>query len=97
MAEQAKSKELKSTGYELFILLLSMVSIVNVAIVFVTAFVIIDPDVLTVVAIIDALLTIFFLFDFCYRYFTTDSKSGFFFKRWGCASFGCFGSRAPGA
>jgi hypothetical protein len=29
MAEQAKSKELKSTGYELFILLLSLVSILN--------------------------------------------------------------------
>ncbi len=29
MTEQTKSKELKSTGYELFILLLSLLSILN--------------------------------------------------------------------
>jgi voltage-gated potassium channel len=85
MAEQAQSKELKSTGYELFILLLSLVSIVNMAIAFIAGFVALDPNTLEVVAIIDTILTVFFLFDFSYRILTTSSKSGYFFRNWGWA------------
>ncbi len=84
-AAQTKDKELKSTGYELFILLLSLVSIFNLVIAFLSGFVLFDPDTLDVIVIIDAVLTIFFLFDFCYRFFTTASKSTYFFKRWGWA------------
>jgi voltage-gated potassium channel len=84
-AEQTKDKELKSTGYELFILLLSLVSILNMAVVFLSAFVLFDQDTMDVVAIIDAVLTLFFLFDFCYRFFTAASKSAYFFKKWGWA------------
>ncbi len=85
MAEQPKNKELKSTGYELFILLLSLVSIVNLAIVFIARFVALDQNTLDTVAFIDILLTEFFLFDFAYRILTTSSKSAYFFKRWGWA------------
>jgi voltage-gated potassium channel len=85
MAEQPRNKELKSTGYELFILLLSLVSIVNLMFEIVTGFIIHDQNTLSVLAIIDGMLTVFFVFDFCYRLFTTDSKSGYFFKRWGWA------------
>jgi voltage-gated potassium channel len=85
MAEQPKSKELKSTGYELFILLLSLVSILNLLFEADAAFITRDQNTLEVLAIIDAILTVFFLFDFCYRFFTTDSKSGYFFKDWGWA------------
>jgi voltage-gated potassium channel len=85
MAEQSKSKELKSTGYELFILLLSLLSILNLLLEANAAFVTRDQNTLEVLAIIDGILTVFFLFDFCYRFFTTDSKSGYFFKRWGWA------------
>lgn len=85
MAEQAESKELKSTGYELFILLLSLVSIVNLAIALISAFVAVDPNTLDAVAIIDTILTVFFLFDFLYRILTTSSKSGYFFRNWGWA------------
>ena len=83
--EQPKDKELKSTGYELFILLLSLVSILNMVVVFLTAFVLFDPDTLDVVAIIDIVLTLFFLFDFAYRILTTSAKSIYFFKKWGWA------------
>ncbi len=85
MAEQTKNKELKSTGYEVFILMLSLLSIVNLAIAFISRFVAVDQNTLDTVAVIDTILTIFFLFDFCYRIFTTSSKSGYFFKRWGWA------------
>jgi voltage-gated potassium channel len=84
-AEQTKNKELKSTGYELFILLLSLVSIFNMAVAFLSGFVFVDPDALTVIVIIDTVLTIFFLFDFLYRLLTTSPKSKYFFKNWGWA------------
>ena len=84
-AEQTKNNELKSTGYELFILLLSLVSILNMAVVFLSAFVLFDKDTLDVVALIDIILTFFFLFDFAYRILTTSAKSIYFFKKWGWA------------
>ena len=84
-AEPTKNKELKSTGYELFILLLSLVSIFNLAIAFISGFVTFDENLLDVIVIIDAVLTIFFLFDFLYRILTTSAKSQYFFKRWGWA------------
>jgi voltage-gated potassium channel len=75
----------------LFILLLSLVSIANMVFVFTTRFVIYDPDMLTTVSIIDAVLTIFFLFDFGYRILTTKAKSTYFFKNWGWADLlACF-------
>ena len=85
MAEQPNSKELKSTGYELFILLLSLVSIVNLIVEIASRFFTHDQNTLDVMAIVDGILTVFFVFDFCYRFFTADSKSGYFFKRWGWA------------
>jgi len=91
MAAQEKDKELKSTGYELFILLLSLVSIFNLAIAVISNFVIFDQDLLDVILIIDTILTIFFLFDFVYRILTTSAKSTYFFKNWGWADLlACF-------
>ncbi len=85
MAEQAEHKELKNTGYELFILLLSLVSIADMIISNFSTYIIFDATVLEVVTIIDIILTVFFLFDFLYRIFTTSFKSRYFFKNWGWA------------
>jgi len=84
-AAQPKNKELKDTGYELFILLLSLVSIFNMAIGFTANFVTFDQDLLDVILIIDTIITVFFLFDFCYRFFTASSRSAYFFKGAGWA------------
>ncbi|HXV98856.1 MAG TPA: ion transporter, partial [Anaerolineae bacterium] len=81
----AKDSELKSTGYELFILLLSLVSIFNLIVAVVVGFIWPDTNTLEVVGIIDAVLTVFFIFDFCYRILTTSAKSVYFFKHWGWA------------
>ncbi len=81
----AKSKELKSTSYELFILVLSLISIFDLAVDFLGSLLHINQNTLDVIAIIDIILTVFFVIDFCYRIFTTDSKSGYFFKGWGWA------------
>jgi voltage-gated potassium channel len=85
MAEEPKSKELKSTGYELFILLLSLVSILNLVFEATAGLFTHDQNTLDVLLIIDAILTVFFLFDFCYRFFTAESKRVYFFRGWGWA------------
>lgn len=85
MGEQAKHKELKSTGYELFILLLSLVSITDMVLTTFSTRIVVDVSVAEVVAITDMLLTTVFLFDFLYRIFTASSKRQYFFKNWGWA------------
>src|SRR5512136_3473180 len=85
MAEQTKHKELKSTGYELFILLLSLVSITDMVLSTFSTRILPDASVAEVVAITDMLLTPVFLYDFSYRMFTATSKRQYFFKNWGWA------------
>ena len=83
MKKAGKNPDLKDTGYELFILLLSVVSIINLAIVVFGPRLGIPESMLEVIYIINGILTIFFIIDFCYRFFTTDSKKNYFFKNWG--------------
>ena len=78
-----KNPDLKDTGYELFILLLSVVSIVNLALVVFGPRLGVPESMLEVIYIINAILTIFFIIDFSYRFFTTASKKNYFFKNWG--------------
>jgi len=73
--------ELKNTTYEIFIGLLSILSIVNI---FLINF-IPNPDVTGVVAIMDGFLSLIFLADFTFRLFTTDNKFNYFFKQFGWA------------
>ncbi len=71
--------ELRSTSYELFIGALSVLSIVNLILYFVLA----DVDTITVIIIIDSILSIIFLSDFLYRFFTSESKSEYFLHQMG--------------
>lgn len=84
-AVNPEANELKSTGYELFILLLSLVSVFNLAVDWINFVYPISELTLGVIRIINAIVTIFFLFDFSYRILTTSSKSHYFFKNWGWA------------
>lgn len=81
MTIEGKPNELKNTSYELFIGALSVLSIVNL----VLFYFIPSPDTSAVIAIIDVLLSLVFLSDFLYRLFTSDSKSGYFFRQMGWA------------
>ena len=83
--EKPKNNELKSTGYEIFILLLSLVSVFNLILIWIDYFYPLSTGALGVIDIINSILTVFFLFDFGYRLFTTSSKSNYFFKDWGWA------------
>jgi voltage-gated potassium channel len=73
------NRELKSVGYELFILLLSILSVFNM--VFVAVAVVLnglDGPAQQVVLAVDMIITPIFVFDFLYRLFTARSKRGYF-------------------
>ena len=77
-----QSQELKNTSYELFILLLSVLSIFNLLVFVIPR---IDPVVEGVVALVDGFITVIFMVDFLCRFFTAESKSDYFFRNWGWA------------
>ena len=76
------SSELKSTGYEIFIGMLSLLSIFNLVLIF--GFVQ-DAGLQEVLRVMNAVLSGIFLVDFTYRILTASSKSGYFFRQYGWA------------
>lgn len=74
--------ELKSTGYEIFIGALSVLSIVNLVVVY--AF-IEDETLQTVLSVMNGLFSVIFLADFIYRLATAPSRGAYFFKQFGWA------------
>ena len=78
----APRTELKSTGYEIFIGLLSMLSIINLVLVY--AFVH-DPALQQILSVMNALFSVIFLIDFLYRIRTAPSAGAYFFKHFGWA------------
>ena len=82
MAEAGMHRsELKNTGYEIFIGILSVLSILNLVLLYAIE----DPSLNTVLRFMNAILSGIFLIDFTYRLFTAESKSGYFFRRFGWA------------
>ncbi len=82
MSNNELPRELKSTSYELFILLLSILSLVNIFIFILPS---VDPLVKGVISILDIFITAIFMLDFLYRLFTADSKSDYFLRQYGWA------------
>jgi voltage-gated potassium channel len=76
-----KRKELRNPGYEIFIGLLSILSILNVVLLYVVA----DPNLDSVINALNWLLSVIFLADFTYRLFTAESKTRYFFRQFGWA------------
>jgi len=74
-------KELKNTGYEIFIGILSVLSIVNLILLVAIS----DQGLNTVLYAINAILSAIFLIDFLYRLSTAESKSAYFFRGFGWA------------
>ncbi|NMB78569.1 MAG: ion transporter [Methanomicrobiales archaeon] len=79
---QADLRDLKDPGYEIFILLVSLLSVANFVIAWVPG---LDPDAKNVLLVINFFLTIIFLADFLYRLVTAHSASGYFIHNWGWA------------
>lgn len=74
-------KELKNTGYEIFIGILSILSIVNIVLLYLAE----DQNLDTVIDLMNGLLSAIFLGDFVYRLVTARSASGYFFRQFGWA------------
>jgi voltage-gated potassium channel len=72
---------LKNPGYEIFIGALSILSILNLVMMYVFT----DPALDTVLMIMNAPLTIIFFVDFLYRFTTAPNRSEYFWRNWGWA------------
>ena len=73
--------ELKGISYELFMLGVGLVSIMN----FVLFLLPLDGPITAVAFVIDAILGPIFLFDFLYRFLTSPARSTYFLRRFGWA------------
>lgn len=75
-------RELKSLGYEAFIALMSIMSIINMGLVYLPG---LSEASKEVIVIFQAAITVIFLGDFIFRLFTAESKKDYFFRNWGWA------------
>jgi voltage-gated potassium channel len=81
-ATRPDQEDLKDPGYEIFILLVSLLSVANFVVAWVPD---LDPGAVNVLVVINFFLTIIFLADFTYRLFTAPTKRYYFFRNWGWA------------
>jgi hypothetical protein len=81
MAKPKRVNELKDPTYEIFIAILSILSIVNLVWAMLTPY----DSIKTVLGIMNAVLTTIFLIDFTMRLFTSESKGDYFWRQYGWA------------
>ena len=79
--DAAEERRAENPGYEIFIAALSVLSIVNLVLMYVVK----DEDLDTVLAVMNLILTTIFLIDFLVRLKTAPSKSAYFWRNWGWA------------
>ncbi|MFN2138046.1 MAG: ion transporter [Candidatus Promineifilaceae bacterium] len=73
---------MNSSRYELYMLLVSMLALFNFIVVLLPN---VDPQIKGVISIITPLITIVFMADFLYRFFTAESKRDYLLHDWGWA------------
>ncbi len=73
--------ELKDIGYEIFIAAISVLSIVNMLLMYVVE----DESLDTVLYVMNGVLTVILFIDFVYRLATAPSRSAYFFRQFGWA------------
>jgi hypothetical protein len=81
VSDRSPKGELKNTGYEIFIGILSVLSILNIALLYLAE----DPNISDVLSTMNAIFSAIFLGDFTYRLSTAASRSGYFFRHFGWA------------
>lgn len=77
-----KRREELDLGYEIFIAAISVLSVINMLLIDIPG---VDPDAVNVVYIINAVLTLLFIYDFSLRFATAPSRSNYFFRNYGWA------------
>lgn len=75
-------QEMKDPGYEIFIILVSILSVVNLLLSWIPGQ---DADAVRVLEVINFFLTIIFFSDFLFRILTAESKTHYFIRNWGWA------------
>src|SRR4051812_34529895 len=78
---RARRRELKNPAYEIFVGILSVLSILNLVLLYAVE----DSELATVLLVMNAILSGVFLGDFVYRLFTSESKTHYFFRQFGWA------------
>ena len=78
---QKVRSELKNLSYEIFIGVLSIMSVVNIALVLLLQ----DPALRQILVVMDGIFSVIFLIDFTYRITTAPSASRYFFVQFGWA------------
>ncbi|MBK5108441.1 MAG: potassium channel family protein [Anaerolineales bacterium] len=79
MTDKANLNEHKNFSYELFILAISILAIVNIFIIILTN----DPEMGEVLVIVNFALSLILIFDFGYQFFTAKSKVNYFLRQFG--------------
>jgi voltage-gated potassium channel len=77
-----KRREELDLGYEIFIAAISILSVFNMVIIYIPG---VDSDAVNVLYIINAVLTVLFIYDFSLRFATAPSRSNYFFRNYGWA------------
>jgi voltage-gated potassium channel len=77
-----KRREQLDFGYELFIAAVSILSVFNMVLAYIPG---VDPDAINVVYIINAVLTLLFIYDFGLRFATAPSRSFYVIRDYGWA------------
>lgn len=80
-AEQPKEERKMNLGYEIFVGVLSILSIFNILLLYFVK----DADLAEIINIMNGLFSIIFLGDFVFRILTVPSKSKYFFRDFGWA------------
>jgi voltage-gated potassium channel len=80
-AARRQPDELKNTGYELLVAALSILSIVNLLLIYVTS----DDALDYVLYFMNGLLSLVLFLDFLYRLLTASSRSAYFLRQYGWA------------
>jgi voltage-gated potassium channel len=81
VARRHERHELKDIGYEIFVGAVSVLSILNLLLMYVVS----DPSLDTVLLVMNVVLTVILFIDFVYRLVTAPSPSGYFFRQFGWA------------
>lgn len=77
--QDQKDSELKRTNYELFILVLAILSLLNMLLILILR----EPDVVQVIFYVDLLLSVIFIGDFLFRLYSAESRREYFVKQYG--------------
>lgn len=82
MQNQDNSSDSKDLGYEIFIAMISIISVINMVLLWMPGM---DQNTIALLSIMNFGMTIIFLLDFLYRFCTASSKSHYFIRNWGWA------------